>query len=774
MRTAVNLILLLLICPTAVYAQSGPSPDYKDDAFTRKNNAKHAKNPEGVLLTVRLKDNRKQFQQGEAVTVELSFSTSKPNTYVLDAAMYDRSGRLDIDDFVIDRPDEVVDPLYDYFHAENGGFVGGGMRSIPDLTDKPHIIVAELNEWMRFDKPGQYRLYVVSTRVGRKDGPSNFFSNDPLTVVSNVVQFEIVPADKKWAARELNQAILVLSQTGERRAACRTMRFLGTAAAVTEMRKRFRDDDSDCEWEYKFGLIGSPHRELVLREMETGISSPDQAITSHYLNTLALLEFKRQAPPPPPYPEDNDEQVKLWRKQMQRRRGALDEVRLNYLRQLVMAIPQKQGSARATSLQTLLDHYSELSPKDTAQWPALLALIPEVFNRLPLDAQIRMLTYQWKPVASAAMLPVLRSILKGGDPKYALTELRSIALRRLYDLAPDEGRRLIVDEIRRLEPHVNKTVLRFLPDETLPEVDSVLATNLEQTRGPNSKGDSEVISDLVERYATAAILPRVRAFYEGPGAGRWACSPQASMIAYFVRVDPLFAEESLRKALAARGAGLSRCYPSVLSYVARLRMSAEVEEIAIDALDDNDPEVVLHAATLLGEHGSAYAEKVLWQRLEKWHDAMQGRDLSKQNPLAPVDGGSEASGQAMIEQGLINGISRGRAWLTDPEKLKRLRDLCLTDRGRKDVDQLISNWNHSISLAVNSMDGELHSISVGQYSAKSLDALKEKLLQFPKGTTFLWSAFSPRADDSKSQEVFQQIKTFLEDHGMKLELPPEP
>src|SRR4029453_10025328 len=99
MRTALKLNLLLLICAAAVYAQSGPLPDNKDDAFTRKNNAKHAQNPEGLSLTVKVKDNRKQFQQGEAVTVELSFSTSRPNTYILDAATYDRSGRLDIDQF---------------------------------------------------------------------------------------------------------------------------------------------------------------------------------------------------------------------------------------------------------------------------------------------------------------------------------------------------------------------------------------------------------------------------------------------------------------------------------------------------------------------------------------------------------------------------------------------------------------------------------------------------------------------------------------------------
>jgi hypothetical protein len=46
-------------------------------------------------------------------------------TYQLDGGFYDRGGRLEIDKYLIDRPDDVADPLKDY----QAGF-GGGMRSI--------------------------------------------------------------------------------------------------------------------------------------------------------------------------------------------------------------------------------------------------------------------------------------------------------------------------------------------------------------------------------------------------------------------------------------------------------------------------------------------------------------------------------------------------------------------------------------------------------------------------------------------------------------------
>ena len=39
---------------------------------------------------------------------------------------------------------------------------------MPELSEKPEVVVAELNEWFRFDKPRHDRLYVVSGRVGKK------------------------------------------------------------------------------------------------------------------------------------------------------------------------------------------------------------------------------------------------------------------------------------------------------------------------------------------------------------------------------------------------------------------------------------------------------------------------------------------------------------------------------------------------------------------------------------------------------------------------------
>jgi hypothetical protein len=765
---------LLFVSFLSVSAQSLPEdPEQQVDPFVRTHNEKRVKNPEGLLFTVRLKDTRKQFHLGEVITLELSFAASKPDTFTLDAATYDRSGRLHSDGFVLDPRDGAIDPLTDFFNSGLHSLMMGGLRAIPDLTDKPYLLTVELNEWQRIDRPGHYRLYVVSSRVGRKgSGGGLFLENGASRVVSNVIEFEVLPADKKWARQKLNETISALSKpAGDHYSACRALRFLGTPGAAIELRKRFRGDDN-CDSEYRFGLIGSPHREFVIRDMENAISLREQPVTAQFIDTLALLEFTRRAPAVPPYPTgDDDEQIKQWQTQMDRRRSIYDELQLNHVRQLVMAIPQKQGKARATSLQTLLDFRSELNARDFSQWSTLLASLPEVFNKLPLDDQVRLLKYQWKPIASPAMIPVLRAVLKYSYPSnsdrpedlfnvYDQKELRGTALRRLYELSPDEGRRLMLEEIRRPKLRVTQDVLRSLPDETLPELNTLLLSNLDEARH-RGNWETDDVSELVERYATGEILSRVQAIYETRDDDKWECRTQAALLAYFLRVAPSVGSEYVNKALAAREKGYPRCYTETLKNVAKLHMSTEVEEIATAALDDEDASVVSQAAGVLAEYGSADAEKALWLRFEKWHEAMQSRSEEPRKEELSYD-------EEAIENALREALTGGHAWLSDPEKLKRVRDLCVSDKGRAKVDRLIDSWDYQISVTF--FNDESLTIGVANCQLTSLDSLKAKLLQFPKGTVF---KLKTHGDETESEEVFQQIKSYLEQHGMNLEREPE-
>jgi hypothetical protein len=750
----------------------------KPDAFAAAQKQEATNNPPGVSFVVRTKDGQTRFKQGELIRLELAFASSLPDTYHLNSATYDRSGRLEIDDFHIDPQGGASDPLYDYFHFR-AGFMGGGLRTYPKLEAKPYVVTADLNEWYRFDRPGRYRLYVTSSRVGR----SRFGGGrTPLPVTSNVIEFDIVPADATWAKQTMAQATSVLDshdRRADRRAACRTLRFLGTEDAVREMAKRLdgRDENSGCDFEFDFGLRSTPQRALALAEMERQLVAPEHAVTVEFIGVLSFLSFMQQnLPPLPPYPENGDDEAKkLWRKEYDRRWELYEETVSGYAGRLAAAVFAKEGAARAISLNALVwlranNQRAKKSPEETQADKSLTSALVPVFTDLPVNTQSNLLEFQWPYISSPEMLPVLRQIYQ--NPPKGNDMLPGDALRRIYELSPDEGRRLIIEEMRRPIMRARMDVLGMLPDETLPEVDMLVADKLRANAPDEGRPcpagvdcmrrepfDEDKLLDLTQRYATAAVSPQLKAAYEEK-IGVMACAPQNALLAYFLRVEPSYGAGLVEKALASREH--TGCYKVLLTDVAKLRASRELEPIAIASLDDPDPELASDAASMLGSYGSADARDALLHRFERWHEEWAGRE-KELNAQDEKDG---SKSQTRVEAALVHALANSPAWLADEDLLKRLRQLCVTKTCAGEADSALRQFDTSVTVFFDPTDGSVVHASLAQYNVISWAALKEKVTQFPKGTTFKWSSDSPGSE--ADGRAFAELKEYLEKAGMKL------
>lgn len=767
-----NLLTLLALCGLlALHAAAARAqlPAQQQDAFAAQRDQAAARNPNGITFTLHLKDGKTQFRQGEIIGLELSFTSSRPGRYHLNSRAYDRSGRLDMDDFQLSPPDGLVDPLDDYFNADGigGGFIGGGLYTTPELTTKPYIVNADLNEWFRFDRPGKYRLYVVSPRVGAGRTDVNAA---PRETTSNIVEFEILPAERAWAKQRLAEIVRALDAPGKeeaRRQSCRELRFLGTADAARELVRRFQGRDNVCDFEYNFGLIGSPQRTLVVAEMERQLGAPGFPVSASFLHTLARLAYVQQnLPPLPPYPTGNEAQMKVWQKTYAARRALFDEVLKRYVERLTAAVFAKDRTARATSLDTLLSFQSAPQPHATdAQAKTLAAALAGIFTDLPPDSQYMFLAYRWRQIAAPDLLPVLRRIYR--QPPKTDEAIRSAALRRIYELAPDEGRRLILAEIRHPHEEVGIDVLGLLPDETLPEVESLISEKLAHLKnlGRDSYSvaelyDSYLFSDLIARYASAAVLPEVRAAFADQ-IGHLPCRTQTPLLAYFLRVAPAYGAEMVERALNTRTD--TKCYESELSNLSAA--GAVLEKIASAHLADADTVVAAQAAATLGQNGTADTESLLWTRLEQWHEQWAGRakDL---RALAEKD---QMTAQTQLETALVHALGTGWGWLADTEKLNRLQQLCVTQQCRQEIENLRHQQNTDIGISFNS-DDEIADASIAQYHTTSLARLKDKLAQFPAGTTFTMHIFN--ADAQTETRLFAELKAHLEAHGAKLVKPP--
>ncbi|MBO0861794.1 MAG: hypothetical protein J2P21_25560 [Chloracidobacterium sp.] len=773
--------LLFLPFPLAVAGQSEQKRDVTEDTFVAQHREAARKNPEGVSFTLRLEEDRSQFKPGEVIRVEFSFTSDLPDTYDLEGRTYDRGGRLQLDKFFLDHNNGVADPLKDYIFGP-----GGGISPVPPpLSEKPYKMTFDLNEWFRFDQPGRFRLYVVSPRV-RKKGERMSINYEEVT--SNIVEFEILPRDDDWAEQELHSITRLLDssdQKMDRRAVCRRLRFLNTEAAANEMIRRFGEPLNVCGYEYSMGLIGSAYRAFVVMEMERRLEAPDQIVSDTYLYTLShvatSLHRKESLPSPAERPND-ERQAKASTETGINQWESSQKLQAQYTERLMLALPRKQGKARAIAAHTLLEKLwndglqsnqpSLGNPVRTGgPNPEIIRkLAPEiiaVFDDLPANLQTGLLGYRWKYVAGPAMLPVIHRILNisnkpANDQSYESKDLRSLALRRLYEMAPDEGRKLIIEELRRPSPSVGFATLKLLPDETLPDLDETLVENLKKALSA-AGGNADMLSMLIESYATASVAPQVRDIYGSKG-GKWACSIQSALLAYFLRVDAPTGIELAKQALDARGTEDSHCYTALLSDVAKLRMTPELETLAIEHLDDPDPEVVISAASTLGQYGSTDAEKPLWARLEKW--LQEWKERAEELPKN-LDTNNPNFWPKQVATSLRQALSQSPAWLIDHEELERLRQSCLDKDELQQFNYQVGDLTGKILITFQPGDEGWGSATVAHYQCNSLSALMMKLSQFPKNTTFTWTSYGQ--DQSAAERVFAELKTSIEGKGMKLE-----
>lgn len=465
-----------------------------------------------VALRASLATNQIEFRIGETIPLQLAFSSSAEHHYQINVAQYDRSGRMDYEQFILSPAGGAVDPL--------PGHVGGmgGLTSFGFLEARPWTTTLNLNEWLRFTQPGEYRLTVTSNRVGIKDS-SNAFSFAPIALRSNEVVIRIVPATEVWQKQILTASVETLNQPRppkpedldsyfkSQRRALETLRFLGTADATRELAKRMRGEDlGGLDYVCMLGLLSSPHHSVAQSALEHELADPDHPISQNFLYTLRTLN------------SNSDGSIEHWR----------DEQR-EVVEALIDVLPDKRGRALAVSLSTAVNEaWNSDLPSHTTD--KLLQQMIVMFDQLPLDAQNNLLTYRWDKIAGPQMLPILRRYAQAYRDFPQMREanafnslqLSASALQHWYELDPEGARPVIIQEIIRPRPRYSARVLGILPDETLPEVDSALAQNLRVNDDFDGLAN---ISSLIARYSTDAILPQVLEKLD-PHIGKWACAIQ--------------------------------------------------------------------------------------------------------------------------------------------------------------------------------------------------------------------------------------------------------
>src|SRR5262249_733658 len=122
---------------------------------------------------------------------------------------------------------------------------------------------------------------------------------------SNPVEIEITAAAAAWQQAEFQRIVDALAPPGLSRSVMKddpkqpardALRYLGSADAAREMARRLRGEEDHADWDYMFGLIGSPHRDAGLEEMNKLLGDPDFPVGDLFLTTMAILPLDPKAP----------------------------------------------------------------------------------------------------------------------------------------------------------------------------------------------------------------------------------------------------------------------------------------------------------------------------------------------------------------------------------------------------------------------------------------------------------------------------------------------
>lgn len=563
-----------------------------------------AKDPPGTALALRVQG---RVHEGEPIPFQVDAPPRAATSfYQFEGFLLDpAAGCGTLQRLCYDRnPGGLLDPASPYLGGDVNRFLPGGLPA------------------------GRYRLAAVFTlEVLRSESPlgRTFGYTEPRQhLVSQTAELEILPATPEWQRRTVADAVKTLVEGDSyepvqmRQAAAHTLRYLQTPLAwQAEL-----DHLDKSEPELLAALEGARDRKAVCAMMRSRITEPRQFVSFGYLQTLEHI-----------CGTPSDEAA-----------AALAE-----------RLPQKLPAVRGAALDALVQ-WAGASASQPSWLPAVRAAVVGEWRQMALPSQKLCLEdRQWAILRGADFAPLLIATLSRTEARDP--DLWNAAVRRLFELSPERAQSQIVTALLGARIALQDSTLALLSPETTRGLTPRLLDAI--ARG----GSFHFLAAMLARYGDAASLPRIRALFEAQAD---PCQPE--LLAYFLRVDPSYADAILHRQPWDMQEPAPACALRYFAVTARLHMSPQIEQFMTAYLMHRDVQIKMRAAESLGRYGTAAAEAPLWNAFEYFHNYWKDRPAQLN-----VEG-------EYLEVALRNAIARASAWHTSEAGLRRMASLCISRR----------------------------------------------------------------------------------------------
>jgi hypothetical protein len=479
--------------------------------------------PPGVQLQLVITGGKTTFRLGEPIDLELRVWGENPQ-YVLHPKDAEETC-----DRIVAAPEPGA-------FRWNGTDCNGVIEEEP-LTQAGTTFLYRLNDQIEIREPGTYTAWVVTAHIMKRPStPSEFDAAIPIQ--SNAVTFQVVAvSEKDEAARvaELDSKIMNAATSRDSQQASNELAYLiGDAAAREKVRLYLAAQNDE--------LLPIPGSEGG----RTGYIGYALAFSRNKKLEIDLLHKAWLDPRKVPNLDLLDRMTELAR--LDAGIGNADSGAMAarpdrwteeqpYLDEIVATMPRRTGQNRVDTAHYL---YSKLAAHRSLDDPAfaqIRAIEIDSFESFP-DNRLTMLRYGWDGPGGLKdpRIPVLERILAervdpDSDEADDLEVLRTIALNRLIELAPQVAEPYVVAELKRPDSNARLEFVGGLPEKMLPELDQPLLQQI-QARAVDAavpRSSFKSSPDLIEwdenislleskawiaaRYASPAIWEQVLLVY---------------------------------------------------------------------------------------------------------------------------------------------------------------------------------------------------------------------------------------------------------------------
>ena len=643
-------------------------------------------NPEDLEFRIQFVRDTAAFHTGELMEVELAYSSEARKKY--HGRWTSSSPMFGSETLQISPTTGLVD-----FRDFNLGWGGSSLGTEDYLRPEPHTHRLDLTDWYRFQRPGHYSLTVASKCVSRVRTAEEGGGEEPLTLESNALEFDILPADASWSAAELAEIERVVDHSEEpqeRYPALRRLAILDTPRSVRKLMQLYFSSDSQGElspYVYR-GLHDSTQTDLVIELLESSLSDPKRNPRGVGADLLAEFQVRKELGVIPKRPE-NPEKEEEWQQRLEERRKAYERYFAKANTLLLASLERRTAPERTAAIYEAWNNAERQNGQKAG--------VPEGLSRLRADViaialelspgqRVQILYSVWPTLPHGELKPIVLSLaeLRLKEDNFSLDE----GYKFWCEGWPRECSAAILSEALHPGTPTSKNAVFLLAEGEHPELDEILGTRLKDPEMLLDSWESQRAAAIVLRAGSRKLQPAVDEILDKYTARpRYACTVEAYLTGYLFRISPADGAKRLSEEMQGEK---KTCGSELLRTLHQLRYSEEIIPVALRALDSQNLGAAGTAALFLAQHGAATEEAALWRRLEALREAWReraGELHAAEIPTLEV----EIQGQVVqLEQELVSGLMTGMNWKLTAGEKERLREGCLSEKCRDIADGKMS------------------------------------------------------------------------------------